>query len=454
MTRHRLRNRLRNQLRKRLPLLITLLAIGLSAVAYVVGLAYVQSKVYAFYEFEDLIRPRLVDVIMASWLVYFCSSIGSFLNVVAWRMPRGEGIGGRSHCPRCNATLRKRDNVPILGWISLRGRCRTCSLPISRRYPIVEAVVGVTLTLVGISELYSLALPAQFVHAHSGPMWAPSIGPILITILSYHAVVVSTLWAMALIRIDGVRLPNKLLAFAAIAVAIPVLAYPMLMVVPWQANRPFHWSPEGLYFDALMRVITAIVAAAFVGRVLAKGLCPTADLKLDPLGKGTSRLVDLIAMLVVAALAVGWQSFPALVVVAGILAFVLRPLLRTIPINDGPKGQIQSRGMIEAFSFALPFALTLHLAFWRVLWSFPYWPSDQSERWVIIAWSMAVLTLPLFLREPRQVASVESPEEVTDDEDDLEFDDVTDASAEELPQHSGERKPDEGNACRDDPPGS
>ncbi|MCC9600577.1 prepilin peptidase [Stieleria sp. JC731] len=418
MTRHRLR--------KRIPLLITLMAIGLCVAGYVLGLAYVQAQIYDFYEFEDLVGPRLIDAVIASWLIYFCSSIGSFLNVVAWRMPRGEGIGGRSHCPRCNATLCKRDNVPILGWISLTGRCRTCSLPISRRYPIVEALVGITLTIVGIAELYSLALPAQFVHGHGGPLWAPQVGPILITILSYHAVVLSTLWAMTLIRIDGVRLPRKLLGFAAVAIIVPILVYPMLMVVPWQTQRPTHWVPSGLYYDALMRVITATVAAAFVGRVLAKGLCPTADLKLDPLGKGTARLVDLIAMLTIAAVAVGWQSFPALVVVAGVLTVLLKPLLRTIPINDGPKGQIQSRGMMEAFAFALPFALTLHLAFWRVLWNFEYWPSDQSERGVIIAWSLAVLALPIFLREPKADIAETAAAPIDLDDDDSEDDDSED----------------------------
>ncbi|WP_200836519.1 A24 family peptidase [Roseiconus lacunae] len=402
----------RHRLRKRLPLLFTLVAILVGVLAYVIGLAYVQSRFYAHYEFIDLIRPRLVDAMIASWLIYFCSSIGSFLNVVAWRMPRGEGIGGRSHCPRCHSTLRKRDNVPILGWISLRGRCRSCSLPISRRYPIVEALVGITLTLVGISELYSLAIPAQAVHAHGGPLWAPRVGPILITILTYHAVVLSCLWAMALIRIDGVRLPAVLWLFSIAVAAVPMLVYPTLMVVPWQASRPDMWFPGGQRIDALMRLVTAVVAAAFVGRVLAKGLCPTADLKLDPLGKGTSRLVDLIAMLSMAAILVGWQSFPAIVVVTAMMSVLLRPLLATIPINDRPgaaeqtnsgsASQLESRGAMEAFAFALPFATTLHLAFWRTLWSFDYWPSDRSDRWVVISWSLAVLVVPVFLRDRSQ----------------------------------------------------
>jgi leader peptidase (prepilin peptidase)/N-methyltransferase len=69
--------------------------------------------------------------------------IGSFLNVVVWRLPRGESlITPPSHCPKCNTPLRWYDNLPVIGWIKLGGRCRYCKEPISPRYPIVEAITG------------------------------------------------------------------------------------------------------------------------------------------------------------------------------------------------------------------------------------------------------------------------------------------------------------------------
>jgi len=69
--------------------------------------------------------------------------LGSFLNVVIHRVPRGESIVfGGSRCPRCRAPIRPRDNVPILGWLLLGGRCRDCGGPISPRYPLVEAGCG------------------------------------------------------------------------------------------------------------------------------------------------------------------------------------------------------------------------------------------------------------------------------------------------------------------------
>ena len=64
---------------------------------------------------------------------------GSFLNLVAWRLPREESILlPPSHCPHCGSRLRWYENVPVLGWLWLRGRCGHCGAPIAIRYPLVE----------------------------------------------------------------------------------------------------------------------------------------------------------------------------------------------------------------------------------------------------------------------------------------------------------------------------
>src|SRR4051794_20086371 len=68
--------------------------------------------------------------------------LGSFLNVVAFRLPRGESLVRPSHCPSCGAAVRPYDNVPVLSWLWLRGRCRPCGERISPRYPVVEAVTA------------------------------------------------------------------------------------------------------------------------------------------------------------------------------------------------------------------------------------------------------------------------------------------------------------------------
>ena len=75
--------------------------------------------------------------------------IGSFLNVVLWRVPRGESIvAPPSHCPACDTELRPAELVPVLSWVALRGRCRHCGVHISARYPLVELGVAVVFGLI------------------------------------------------------------------------------------------------------------------------------------------------------------------------------------------------------------------------------------------------------------------------------------------------------------------
>lgn len=99
--------------------------------------------------------------------------IGSFLNVVVHRVPAGLSVvRPASACPACGAAIRRRDNVPVLSWLALRGRCRDCGEPISVRYPLVELAtavlfVGVVLRLT-VSESSPWAVPAYLYLAAIG----------------------------------------------------------------------------------------------------------------------------------------------------------------------------------------------------------------------------------------------------------------------------------------------
>jgi len=97
-----------------------------------------------------------IDFITALWLGIIGTCIGSFLNVVAYRMPRGISVVWKpSHCPKCQHAIRARDNVPVLGWLILRGKCRDCGEPISPRYAIVELVMGLVFFILAYVELFS-----------------------------------------------------------------------------------------------------------------------------------------------------------------------------------------------------------------------------------------------------------------------------------------------------------
>jgi leader peptidase (prepilin peptidase)/N-methyltransferase len=137
-------------------------------------------------------------ILLVGLSAWFGLAIGSFLNVVVWRVPRGESVvRPPSACPRCGHQIRGRDNVPVLGWLLLRGKCRDCAEPISPRYPLVEAGTGLLFGLVAARFGFDPALPAFLYLAAVGI-------------------------ALALIDLDTMRLPDALTlpSYAVVAVLL------------------------------------------------------------------------------------------------------------------------------------------------------------------------------------------------------------------------------------------
>jgi leader peptidase (prepilin peptidase)/N-methyltransferase len=120
--------------------------------------------------------------------------IGSFTNVVAWRLPRQESVvRPGSHCPRCGTPLAWFENLPLLSWLGLRGRCRHCHQPIALRYPLVELLCA---------GLWVAVLAAQ--PATMGP--APAPVPLLLA----GWLLLSWLLPLVLIDLDSLWLPEPL----------------------------------------------------------------------------------------------------------------------------------------------------------------------------------------------------------------------------------------------------
>ena len=97
--------------------------------------------------------------ILSFFSFWLGACIASFLNVVIWRVPRGESIvSPPSHCPKCGSSIKWWQNIPILSWLALRGRCAACKAPISPRYICVEALGGV-LFLAAFLHMLKFGLP-------------------------------------------------------------------------------------------------------------------------------------------------------------------------------------------------------------------------------------------------------------------------------------------------------
>src|SRR4051794_6164710 len=88
-----------------------------------------------------------------SYAAFLGALFGSFFNVVAYRLPRGESLSHpRSRCPGCETPIKPYDNVPIVSWLALRGKCRACGSRISARYPLVEAATALLCGLVVLAK--------------------------------------------------------------------------------------------------------------------------------------------------------------------------------------------------------------------------------------------------------------------------------------------------------------
>lgn len=238
---------------------------------------------------------------------------GSFLNVVIYRVPRGESVvKPPSHCPECKHSIRPWHNIPVVGWLLLRGRCNDCRSPISPRYPLVELAAGLLFVAVTIelSRLNLLAaLPAYLYFAAAG-------------------------LALAIIDFECRRLPN--------AIVLP--SYPVLAVLlTGAAAANGDWA-------ALARA--GIGAAALFLFYLAIALIHPAGL-----GFGDVKLAGLVGGVL------AYVSWPALVIgafagfllgaLAGIAVMVVRRGDRKTAIPFGP---FMIAGALLALPVAAPIA--------------------------------------------------------------------------------------------------
>ncbi len=127
-----------------------------------------------------------MELVLAAFAGVFGLLIGSFLNVVVHRVPRGESVvRPPSACPGCSTPIRPRDNIPVAGWLLLKGKCRDCAEPISPRYPIVEAATAALFAVTALRFGFDPVLPAYLYLAAVG-------------------------LALALIDLDCKRLPDAL----------------------------------------------------------------------------------------------------------------------------------------------------------------------------------------------------------------------------------------------------
>ncbi len=227
---------------------------------------------------------------LIAWVVGLGLIIGSFLNVVIHRLPREESlVTPRSHCPACRAPIRPWDNIPVLSFLILRGRCRACGHPIAWRYPLVEGLTASLFLLAAVQFGFTL---------HTG------------TVLVF----ISALVAIAFIDLDHQIIPN----------AITLPGIPLGLLAGLSVGDP----------PLLERVIGALAGAGFLYLVLLYG---GAVYGQDAMGEGDLNLIALVGAFL------GWKGVVVTILlgclsgsVVGLALIGLRRLRRREHMPFGP----------------------------------------------------------------------------------------------------------------------
>lgn len=256
---------------------------------------------------------------VSAWAGVLGLAVGSFLNVVAYRIPEGISLRRPSRCPGCGARIRWVHNIPVWSWVALRGRCAACSTSIPVRYPLVELGTGVFFVLVALGVILARPLDLRVVGE------SPWFG----TVEFWGTLAVLELFAaisvvLTLIDLDTHRLPNSIV-LPGWAVVAGLLA----------ATTILAWASPESHAD-WPRLVTALIGgiALYAFYFVIRFISPRG------MGGGDVKLAGLVGTVI------GWFGWGALIVGAfagfvlaalfGIALILLRGAGRKTAIPFGP----------------------------------------------------------------------------------------------------------------------
>lgn len=337
--------------------------------------------------FDDVLH-RAMDVTVAIWFLVLGSSIGSFLNVVVYRMPIGKSLVAKgSYCPHCRVPIRSTDNVPILGWIKLRGRCRACRLPISPRYPIVEAIVGAAFFIVFWAELATggANLPGGDDDWQWGVMRI--IGESrwdLFGLYLFQMTAFCILISASLIVYDGHRIPLKLSVFGCLVILICPVCWPptQIQLHLWTGETsgvigslyPLDASPAfnqlAPWLQMLSTSVFGLLFGACFGAAIDRWVRGLSDAKPgDRFSAG-----PLVFGMAMCGGFLGWQSSLSVLGLSIIL----------LTVAHATKRLARCSCRLNWLQFTTG-TMVLHIVFWKLLDSMPYWPgSSLASTWIVV----------------------------------------------------------------------
>ncbi len=279
--------------------------------------------------------PWWGNLLLALWVCCFGANVGSFMNVVIYRLPAGLSVVyPGSRCPKCLNHIRWYDNIPVLSWLWLRAKCRYCGLSIASRYPTVETLVAAIFLVVAFTG--PVALGANLPTKVIAPPLRLQFMSSLWAMFGYHMLLVCTLICAALIRYDRCRPPRRLW--------IPALVVGVVAPCVWIENAWLAWEFHGpllrpvafhaplIGFGHVLGAVDQLLIAALDSCVgLAVGL--SLGLFVASVGDPQQRRLRFaeIPAVGLVGLFLGWQAVCALAGLAAALDLVTTIVARVVP---------------------------------------------------------------------------------------------------------------------------
>jgi leader peptidase (prepilin peptidase) / N-methyltransferase len=316
-----------------------------------------------------LILP--LDLVALLFCFTVGASVGSFLNVVVYRSPRGLNLAyPPSRCPVCLTPIKPWNNLPILSWLFLRGRCADCKAPFSARYFLVELATALMFAVLFWMEVRSSGanLPEVRLDSMHGVLpW--SYDHLLMGKYAYHAVLLSYLLSVTLIRWDLQQVPLRLTLYGVLLGLLPVLIWPALHPV---AFREDEWIGPG---EGFVQAVFGLAGGAIVGLLL----------------RSCSSASALISTAAIVGLFLGWQAALSVGCLAALGMFLV---------------SIASRVFLPAKRLpavvCLSIAAAAQLFFWSTLTTFPSWPGPYSSVAIQLLSAVAVAVVAFVAHQIRK----------------------------------------------------
>jgi len=264
--------------------------------------------------FFDLFIMHFFIVCAVAYFFYVGATLGSFLNVVAYRLPRGQTLLGSSACPGCNTRIKIYHNQPIFGWIWLGGRCCNCNINISIRYFVIECLAAAVIGSIAFVEIYCDGINLiekprlnilVFERVILNPPW------VLLSYFLVHTCLLTILMTAALIRFQKDTVPSKLYLFGIIAATLLTIIWPISIAFDIQGNA------SSLNPTVITNLSTAMVGA-LVGLIAGSLFVPTMVTQKVTAPRSHNYAFILIGFVL------GWQSILLVTLLCSLLHLNIR----------------------------------------------------------------------------------------------------------------------------------